>query len=104
MKCIFSSEVSERRISWAIENQQVAEWSTYALTDWSNRRLTKINYVINQQIPVFQNFEHTPMILIFFVTVLVIQVALIVGIVLQIEPVSDIQYIQYRLCGIESIL
>ena len=40
--------------------------------------------VINQQIPVFQNFEHTPMILIFFVTVLVIQVALIVGTVLQI--------------------
>ena len=38
--------------------------------------------VINQQIPVFQNFDHTPMILIFFVTVLVIQVALIVGVVL----------------------
>ena len=38
--------------------------------------------VINQQIPVFQNFDNTPMILIFFVTVLVIQVALIVGIVL----------------------
>ena len=37
--------------------------------------------VINQQIPVFQNFDHTPMILIFFVTVLVIQVALIVGVV-----------------------
>ena len=38
--------------------------------------------VINQQIPVFQNFDNTPMILIFFVTVLVIQVALIVGVVL----------------------
>jgi len=38
--------------------------------------------VINQQIPVFQNFDHTSMILIFFVTVLVIQVALIVGVVL----------------------
>ena len=35
--------------------------------------------VINQQIPVFQNFDNTPMILIFFATVLVIQVALIVG-------------------------
>ena len=41
--------------------------------------------VINQQIPVFQNFDHTPMILIFFVTVLVIQVALIVGVVLNQE-------------------
>ena len=40
--------------------------------------------VINQQIPVFQNFDHTPMILIFFVTVLVIQVALIVGVVLNV--------------------
>ena len=38
--------------------------------------------VINHQIPVFQNIENTPMILIFFVTVLVIQVALIVGVVL----------------------
>ena len=44
--------------------------------------------VINQQIPVFQNFDHTPMILIFFVTVLVIQVALIVGTVLPIRPVG----------------
>ena len=56
--------------------------------------------VINQQIPVFQNFEHTPMILIFFVTVLVIQVALIVGTVLQIEPVSDIQYVTYSIYSI----
>ena len=38
--------------------------------------------VINHQISVFQNIENTSMIVIFFVTVLVIQVALIVGVVL----------------------
>ena len=60
--------------------------------------------VINQQIPVFQNFDNTPMILIFFATVLVIQVALIVGTVWNTKKKHHFQRSRSRLLTQEYFL
>ena len=72
--------VEKRKHSYFYFNSDSEQAMSFQIT----LLLTSFVYldVINQQIPVFQNFDNTPMILIFFVTVLVIQVALIVGIVL----------------------
>ena len=53
--------------------------------------------VITQQIPAVQSVYDTPMILLFFVIVLVMQVVLIVGKLLQIQ-----RYLKYRILRSEA--